>query len=99
MKYIIRYRPDAPGIDSAHWVVWRPGMYTQPFRGLKTFAHAATLREAFSKVNADTVKAMLEFSELTGQNNIDLVEAAYWWAAKTRNDWRDRFSLKGRPTS
>lgn len=91
MKYTIRYRPHVPGIQSAHWAIWRPSMYEQPFRGFKSFETADTLTEALSKVNADTVKAMLEFAELTNTNNIDLVEAAYWWAARRRNDWRDRF--------
>lgn len=91
MKYTIRYQPAVPTIQSAHWGIWRPGMYAHPFRGMKAFETATTLTEALSKVNADTVKAMLEFSELTGESNIDLVEAAWWWAAKTRNDWRDRF--------
>lgn len=91
MKYTIRFSPDVPTIESAHWKIWRPGMYAKPFRALKAFETAKTLTEAFSKVNADTVKAMLEFSELTGENNIDLVEAGFWWAAKTRNEWRDKF--------
>lgn len=91
LKYTIRFHPDVPGIETAHWQVWRPGMYFQPFRGLKAFATAPTLAEAFKKVEADTVKAMLEFAELTGETNIDLVEAAWWWSAKCRNDWRDRF--------
>lgn len=98
MKYTIRYHPDVPAIESAHWAIWRPGMYQQPFRGFRAFETADTLHEALSKVQADTVKAMLEFAELTGKNDIDLVEAAWWWAASNRNEWRDKFLIRSQKT-
>lgn len=91
MKYTIRHHPDVPGIESAHWQVWRPGVYAQPLRGFKAFATAPTLAEALAEVQADVMRAMVEFSMYTRQNNIDLVEAAYWWTARCRNDWRNRF--------
>lgn len=91
MKYTIRHHPDVPAIESAHWQVWRPGMYEMPFRGFKAFATAPTLAEALSAVQADVMRAMVEFSTYTRQNNVDLVEAAYWWTARCRNDWRNRF--------
>ncbi len=91
VKYTIRYMPDTPGIESAHFKIWRPGMFQQPLRGFKAFETADTLAEALSKVNADIIKAMLEFAELTGQDTVDLVQAAWWHAAARRNEWKEPF--------
>lgn len=78
MKYTIRHQPHTPGIDSAHWAVWRPGEYQKQFRGFLNFARADSFTEAIRAVERDIVTAQQHFyAEFF---RFDRYAAVLWWA-------------------
>lgn len=78
MKYTIRHQPHTPGIDSAHWAIWRPGEYQKQFRGFLNFARATSFTEAIQVVERDIAKAQhcfyAEFFRW------EPFAAVWWWA-------------------
>lgn len=79
MKYTIRHQPHVPGIDSAHWAVWRPGEYQKKFRGFLNFARADSFIDAIRAVEHDIAEAQRRFYAEFWIWNPDI--AVLWWAA------------------
>lgn len=97
MKYTIRFRPDVPGIESAHWAVWRPGSGDKKPRDWHVCGTALTLEGAYKIVQRDIAdareafaKSYLHVTDLWHQSS-DPTPIVYWWAGMRRNDWRERF--------
>jgi len=63
VRYTIRHFPDVPGIDKAHWSVWRPGRYNAPFRGFHSFARCTDYTSAIQAVENDIFEATSQFPD------------------------------------
>lgn len=80
MKYTIRHQPHVPGIDSAHWAIWRPGEYQKRFRGFLSFANADSFIEAIRVVEHDILEAQRRFyAEFF---TFEPYAAVLWWAVR-----------------
>lgn len=88
MKYTIRHQPDVPGIESAHWMVWRPGAYQMTFGGFRVFARTQSHADAIRAVNADINRAVLEYMVETRQSAVRVTEAIAWWALRNAGKYK-----------